>query len=111
MGGKRDDRNASRERREFEEARCLPSVNNGQAHVHDDARGHPLVRRGQAAFAVGGNGHLVSLAHKAAGEHVGVQLVVFDDEDERHGAAFEFLFIFQPPLPFVLRRHCSIFGQ
>src|SRR5215467_6408184 len=84
MGGKRDDRNGSGFRRRFKQARRFPTIQHGQAHIHQDQ-----VRRLQschrhALFTIQRDGDLVTAPFEAARQHVAVYLIILYQQDLRH---------------------------
>src|SRR5262245_27561541 len=88
MSGERDDRDVPRRVLRLEAARGFPPVDLRKIHVHQNQVRRFFLGGGDSAVAVERNHNAVASAFEAPGQHVPVHLVVFDQQDFRHGPHF-----------------------
>src|SRR5579863_2199853 len=80
MRRKRDDWDCRRGLARPDATGCLPTVDDGQAHVHQDQVRALALGHDDALLAIEGHDHLEAVSDKAAREHVAVHFVVFDQQ-------------------------------
>ena len=85
MGGQGDDRNITGRLIGFQSARGFPAINHGQAHIHEDEGRRFVGHHFQRFAAIHGDDHFKTLSGQTPGQHVSIHLIVFDEQDFRHG--------------------------